>query len=68
MENEADSLLDMMRCMREHGVRRLPVVGQQDELMGIVSMDDVLKILAQEMNALVGTMETGIRQERERRQ
>jgi predicted transcriptional regulator len=66
--NEADSLLDMMRCMREHGVRRLPVVGQQDELMGIVSMDDVLKILAQEMNALVGTMETGIRQERERRQ
>lgn len=66
--NEADSLLDMMRSMREHGVRRLPVVGQQDELMGIVSMDDVLKILAQEMNALVGTMETGIRQERERRQ
>ena len=66
--NEGDSLLDLMRSMRKHGVRRVPVVGPQEELMGIVSMDDVLKILAQEMNALVGTMETGIRQERERRQ
>ena len=66
--NEADSLLDLMRSMREHGVRRMPVVGLQDELMGIVSMDDVLKILAQEMNALVGAMDAGIKQERARRQ
>lgn len=66
--NEADSLLDLMRSMREHGVRRVPVVGLQDELMGIVSMDDVLKILAQEMNALVGAMDAGIKQERARRQ
>jgi CBS domain-containing protein len=65
--NEADSLLDLMRSMREHGVRRVPVVGLQDELMGIVSMDDVLKILAQEMNALVGAMDAGIKQERARR-
>lgn len=66
--NEADSLLDLMRSMREHGVRRMPVVGLQDELMGIVSMDDVLKILAHEMNALVGAMDAGIKQERARRQ
>ncbi len=65
--NEADSLRDLMRSMREHGVRRVPVVGLQDELMGIVSMDDVLKILAQEMNALVGAMDVGIKQERARR-
>lgn len=66
--NEADSLPDLMRSMREHGVRRVPVVGLQDELMGIVTMDDVLKILAQEMNALVGAMDVGIKQERARRQ
>ena len=65
--NEADSLLDLMRSMREHGVRRVPVVGVQDELMGIVTMDDVLKILAQEMNTLVGSIDTGIKQERVRR-
>ncbi len=67
MVNEADALPDLMRSMREHGVRRVPVVGLQDELMGIVTMDDVLKILAQEMNALVGAMDVGIKQERARR-
>ena len=66
--NEADSLLDLMRSMREHGVRRVPVVGFQDELMGIVTMDDVLKILAQEMNTLVGSIDVGIKQERARHQ
>ena len=65
--HETDSLLDLMRRMREQGVRRMPVVGLQDELMGIVTMDDVLKILAQEMNALVGAMGAGIRQERAQR-
>lgn len=65
---EADSLLDLMRSMREHGIRRVPVVGFQDELMGIVTMDDVLKILAQEMNALAGSIDEGIKQERVRRQ
>lgn len=65
---EADSLLDLMRSMREHGVRRVPVVSFQDELMGIVTMDDVLKILAQEMNALAGSIDEGIKQERVRRQ
>ena len=66
--SEADSLLDLMRSMREHGVRRVPVVSFQDELMGIVTMDDVLKILAQEMNALAGSIDEGIKQERVRRQ
>lgn len=65
--NEGDSLLDLMRSMRKHGVRRVPVVGPQEELMGIVSMEDVLKILAQEMNALVGSVDAGMRQERDRR-
>lgn len=66
--SEADSLLDLMRSMREHGVRRVPVVSFQDELMGIVTMDDVLKILAQEMNALASSIDEGIKQERVRRQ
>ena len=66
--DETDSMLDLMRAMREHGVRRLPVVGQQDELMGIVTLDDVLKILAHEMNLLVGSIDTSLRQERVRRQ
>ena len=64
---EADSLTDLMRAMRDHGVRRLPVVDAQDELMGLVTMDDVLKILVRELNMLIGTMDTAIRQEHVRR-
>lgn len=66
--NETDSLLDLMRSMREHGVRRIPVVGAHNELMGIVTIDNVLKILAQELNLLVGAIDAGVKQERARRQ
>jgi CBS domain-containing protein len=65
--NEADALLDLVRLMRENGVRRVPVVGAQDELMGIVTLDDVLKILAQEMNMLIGAIGAGLQHERARR-
>lgn len=65
--NEDDPLPVLMRSMREHGVRRVPVVGPRDELMGIVTMDDVLKILAQEMNLLVASIDTSIKHERVRR-
>jgi CBS domain-containing protein len=65
---EGDSLIDLMRSMREHGVRRVPVVGLQDELIGLVTMDDVLKILAQELTLLVGSVDTGLKREKKRRQ
>lgn len=64
---ETDSLLDLSRAMREGGVRRVPVVGARDELMGLVTMDDVFKILAQEMNLLAGAFSIEIRHEREQR-
>ncbi|MFM7026764.1 MAG: CBS domain-containing protein [Limnohabitans sp.] len=65
---EGDAMPDVMRAMRDHGVRRLPVVDAHDELLGIVTTDDVLKILVRELNMLVGTMETSIRHEHARRQ
>ena len=65
--DETDTLMDLMQAMREHGVRRVPVVGQGQELMGIVTLDAVLKILAHEMNLLVGSIDTSLRQERARR-
>ena len=65
---ESDSLMDLMRSMREHAVRRVPVVGLQDELIGLVTMDDVLKILAQELTLLVGSVDTGLKREKKRRQ
>ena len=50
---EEDSLIDLLRSMRRRGVRRVPVVGAQGELVGLVTLDDVLEVLAQEFGLLV---------------
>lgn len=64
---EEDSLIDLMRTMRRKGVRRLPVVGRQNELMGVVALDDVLDILAQEFSLLVGAIDSEGKRERQMR-
>jgi CBS domain-containing protein len=43
---------DAIRTMREKGVHRVPVVNAQGALTGLVSLDDVLPIVAQELAEL----------------
>ncbi|WPC66628.1 CBS domain-containing protein [Rhodoferax ferrireducens] len=62
---EDDSLIDLMHSMRRKGVRRVPVVGEQDELMGVVTLDDVLDILAQELGLLVAAIDSEGQRERQ---
>jgi Mg/Co/Ni transporter MgtE len=59
-----DSLSDAMRAMREHGVRRLPIVDREARLVGIASMDDVLVLLGQELAGAAATITGELRQER----
>lgn len=65
---EDDSLIDLMRAMRRKGVRRIPVVGGQGELIGIATLDDVLDILSQELSLLVAAIGSEGAREREMRQ
>lgn len=64
---EDDSLIDLMRTMRAKGVRRVPVVGAHGELVGIVSLDDVLAVLAEELGLLVAAIDREGLRERQRR-
>lgn len=64
---EDDSLIDLVRTMRRKGVRRIPVVGGQGELIGVVTLDDVLDILSQELSLLVGAIESEEKRERQMR-
>jgi len=50
--HEADSLWDTMQRMRSHGTRRMPVVDDSKQLVGILSVDDLLELLAVELNEL----------------
>lgn len=63
---EGDDLLDAIPLMRQRGVRRAPVVDETQALVGILTVDDVLELLAEEMNELARLI--GREQTREREQ
>jgi CBS domain-containing protein len=60
---ENEGVFEAIRLMRSHGIRRIPVVNQERGLIGIVSVDDILDLLAEEMNELAKVAPRG--QERE---
>lgn len=51
--SEDTDLMAVLSSMREHGVRRLPVVDTNGALAGIVSADDLMGLMATEMDGLV---------------
>jgi CBS domain-containing protein len=53
---ENASTRQAVALMREHGVRRLPIVDDQGHPTGIVSLDDVLLTLGEEMADIAGTI------------
>jgi CBS-domain-containing membrane protein len=53
-----------LALMREHGVRRLPVVDAGGVLVGLVAADDLLELFAEEMSGLAGMLSREFRRER----
>lgn len=49
---ESDTVLGTLEIMRFKGVRRLPTVDLEGQLVGIVTVDDLLEILAEELSEL----------------
>ena len=54
---EEDSVTEALRLMRERGVRRLPVLTRSGALAGLVTIDDVLDIVAEQLSDLVHAIE-----------
>lgn len=50
---ETDDSLDTLKLMRASGVRRIPVVTDKGDLAGIVTVDDLLEIVAEELEDIV---------------
>ena len=51
--HESEDSSQAIARMRAHGVRRLPVTGPKGQLVGIVTLDDLLKLIAADTNALL---------------
>lgn len=49
---EKDGVIETIRLMRAHGIRRIPVIDEEGGLAGIVSVDDMLDLLAGELTEL----------------
>jgi CBS domain-containing protein len=48
--HESDSLPDTLKRMRARGVRRVPVTDDEGGIVGVLSIDDVISLLASELN------------------
>ncbi|MGD8484497.1 MAG: CBS domain-containing protein [Thioalkalispiraceae bacterium] len=64
---EQTKLLDAIKQMRIKGVRRLPVVNQQGGLEGILSVDDILELIVEQLSDIVGLVSKEITNETESR-
>jgi predicted transcriptional regulator len=49
---ESEGLFEALRYMRDKGVRRMPVVDAAGGLVGILTLDDLLGLLGEEMMEL----------------
>lgn len=57
---EGTSVFEVVRTLGDHGIRRTPVVDDDGRLAGIVSIDDMLVLLATEMDHLGEVVERQI--------
>ena len=52
LARESDGVAETIELMRAKGVRRVPIVDAGGSLVGIVTADDILDLLAEELTAL----------------
>lgn len=56
---EGEAVDAALKSMRRAGVRRLPVVDVRGEVVGVLSFDDLLEFVANEMDSLSTTVRNG---------
>lgn len=58
--NIGKDIIDATRLMGEYWVRRLPVVNDEGKVVGVLSMDDVLIFLSQEIQNIANALKREI--------
>ena len=65
---QKDGLWDTLQLMRSQGIRRLPVVSEEGFLEGILTVDDLIELLADELVILAKIAGRGKKYEEENRE
>lgn len=63
---ENDNLLDALELMHSKKIRRLPVINNDKALVGIITLDDLIEILAENMAKVVDVIK--LQQQKEAKQ
>jgi CBS domain-containing protein len=64
---EQDSIDAALNKMHEHGIRRLPIVDRAGTLVGILTLDDILRYLTDQQSELVALVAREQQRERQYR-
>ncbi|NNF97208.1 MAG: CBS domain-containing protein [Halobacteria archaeon] len=64
---ESTTLIDTIKLMRQKGIRRIPVVNDKGTLEGLLSVDDLLELLAEQLTDIVALISKEQNSERRRR-
>jgi CBS domain-containing protein len=64
---EHDSIWETIQRMRMKGIRRIPVVDEHDAVQGILTVDDLLEVLAEELIMLAKVPEREQMREKQER-
>ncbi len=65
--NSKDGVWETLQNMRMRGVRRVPVVADNGALAGILTVDDILELLSEEMLDIVKVVSSQSRREQQLR-
>lgn len=63
---ENDGIWETLVQMRSKGIRRVPVVNEKGGLEGILTMDDLIELLAEELDLLAKVISTSRARERKK--
>lgn len=66
--SEDAEISDAIQLMSHKGIRRLPIVDREGSLVGIVCMDDLLAVVAEDLSALAKLVEHEAAKENQKRQ
>jgi CBS domain-containing protein len=65
--NQTTSLMATIKLMQEKAVRRLPVVDERGGVVGIITVDDLLELIAEQLQGIVSLVAKQQQRERARR-
>ena len=65
---EKEGIWDTLQRMRSRGIRRLPVINEDGGLEGILTVDDLIELLADELDLLAKIAGRGQELEEQRRE